>query len=435
VAQAADQARRGDREVTEEKTYAEAVRQLHGDAEALAQACRAADLDTAERLGRYPEPLLASLDALTAEIVKTGIRFPLAPDAALLADAARVADAPVFLTGVHKSGTTLLQHLCDNHPQLLVYPLDGRLGYDTVRRAIGEGLSDCGARIAAQFITHTILPRMRVTRRPRWLLSAREGDVEPYIEFARRFFGFHATLPRDVGGLFRCAAAAYYATQASERRTAVRRWAHKATTYFREAEALARLFPQARFVQIVRHPCAVYGAQKRRQPVKGRLFSPFDEIKAIETSFRMARANLDRLGPARYQVVRYEDLTADPESVMRKVAGFLGICYDDILIRPTQRGRDAQSNTAYEGQHNRAGTISTETVERWKSELSSLESDFVLSMVASAAAPFGYGASAGGSGRLAGVFRLRREYAGKTEIRNFSAVETARLAFRFATSG
>jgi hypothetical protein len=50
----------------------------------------------------------------------------------------------------------------------------------------------------------------------------------------------------------------------------------------------------------------------------------------------MGREQGQRLGPARYLEVRYEDLTADPERSLRRICGFLGLEFNPAVLRSAQ---------------------------------------------------------------------------------------------------
>ncbi|MQA93427.1 MAG: hypothetical protein GEV11_01885 [Streptosporangiales bacterium] len=82
---------------------------------------------------------------------------------------------------------------------------------------------------------------------------------------------------------------------------------------------LQALFPQARFVMVVRHPVTVTLATarwRRRSPL-GRLFDNWFHGHALLTG------DAERL--SRLHVVRYERLVADPAAVLGEVGAFLGL--------------------------------------------------------------------------------------------------------------
>ena len=63
---------------------------------------------------------------------------------------------------------------------------------------------------------------------------------------------------------------------------------------------------------------------------------------------RMATIHdLERYGPARVRVVRFEDLIGRTEPVMRSVAEFAGIDFDPVLLEPTFNGEPIRANSSF----------------------------------------------------------------------------------------
>ena len=57
-----------------------------------------------------------------------------------------------------------------------------------------------------------------------------------------------------------------------------------------------------------------------------------------------ARSNVSLIGEERYIVVRYEDLTTDPENYMKQIASFINIPFNKKLLKPTIFGVSWQGN-------------------------------------------------------------------------------------------
>jgi len=80
-----------------------------------------------EKLRSKADPVLREALAKYAnEVWSLAQRVSSPEDAeALIRTAQALAPHPLFIVGVHRSGTTLMQHLLDNHPQLIVLPSEG----------------------------------------------------------------------------------------------------------------------------------------------------------------------------------------------------------------------------------------------------------------------------------------------------------------------
>jgi hypothetical protein len=68
----------------------------------------------------------------------------------------------------------------------------------------------------------------------------------------------------------------------------------------------------------------------------------------------------------------HERLLADPPAETRRLADFLGIEWDENLLRPTVNGAPQVSNSMY-GDRRVAGEIVRDAPSRWRTELSPLE--------------------------------------------------------------
>jgi len=109
-------------------------------------------------------------------------------------------------------------------------------------------------------------------------------------------------------------------------------WVDHTPSNFKRGLAMLRLFPDARFIHIVRDGRGVAAS------VLPLDWGPNDIVSAA--TFWMARCGLGlaaelHLGAARVLRVRYEDLLLSPEPTLRKVAEFAGLEYEPAMARGT----------------------------------------------------------------------------------------------------
>jgi hypothetical protein len=107
------------------------------------------------------------------------------------------------------------------------------------------------------------------------------------------------------------------------------RWGEKTPGYVRVAPLLARHFPDARFVHVIRDGREVAAALTDRDwgppsAVMGALWWR----RALAPRRRLAR----RLGPSRYHELRLERLIADPPAELHRLCAFLGEEYDPAML-------------------------------------------------------------------------------------------------------
>jgi hypothetical protein len=203
---------------------------------------------------------------------------------------------PVFVLCHGRSGSTLLRFLLDAHPELACPP-------------------------------ETNLPGLCVQLATVWSLiegaplAANRGDEPPEIPEAA-IAGVRETMDRMVGS--------YLA------RRGKKRYCDKSLGTAPYAELLSRVYPQARFICVSRHPMDVIasGAEACPWGLSGYGFDPY--IGAMPGNMVMALANFwadnarlilaarERLGD-RCFALRYEDLVADPEETAAALFEFLGV--------------------------------------------------------------------------------------------------------------
>jgi hypothetical protein len=107
------------------------------------------------------------------------------------------------------------------------------------------------------------------------------------------------------------------------------RFGDKTPPFLMHMRMLGELFPEARFVHLVRDGRDVV-LSLRDQP-----FAPSSFTGAAEYwsgRVRRARRAGQRLGPARYREVRYEDLVADPERELRALCEFVELDYTQAML-------------------------------------------------------------------------------------------------------
>jgi hypothetical protein len=146
-----------------------------------------------------------------------------------------------------------------------------------------------------------------------------------------------------------CAFALAYARRlGSGRVSAETRWVEKSPASERFLSRIWHDFPAAKVIHIVREPGAVlrsYAALNSHH--WGARRAATHCLLNMAPSYKIARRGPLQFQPDRYLLVRYEDLVADRESAMMRVAEFLGIVPLATLREPTVAGRPALNNTSF----------------------------------------------------------------------------------------
>jgi hypothetical protein len=116
-------------------------------------------------------------------------------------------------------------------------------------------------------------------------------------------------------------------------RHGARRYGDKTPAFVLHVELLAGLFPEARFVHLIRD-----GRDVARSLVQAP-FGPDGLARAADVWARRVSRGRDsgaRLGPERYLEVRYESLVGDPVATLRSVCAFLLLGYRDEMLHPEE---------------------------------------------------------------------------------------------------
>jgi Sulfotransferase family len=210
----------------------------------------------------------------------------------------------VFVVGMNRSGTTLLRMMLDAHPQLTIPP-ETHFVPDLIKACREDGATAEDALAAMK--------------------SAREwGD-----------FGFSdeemlarlRALPKlRPGPAVRTFYEAYMQQQGKPR------WGEKTPTYVQKMKLIQRALPEARFVHVIRDGRDVALSVLDRTV---RDLTAADIARRWQKKITKAREDAPALD--HYMEIRYEDLILDTEPVLRKVADFIDLPWDDVMLSYHER--------------------------------------------------------------------------------------------------
>jgi hypothetical protein len=173
---------------------------------------------------------------------------------------------------------------------------------------------------------------------------------------------FGAAPPADVASAIRAVYAAYAAHHGKPR------YADKTPSYIMSINALAHAFPEARFVHLIRD-----GRDVALSYLDGNF-----EIRTLgqaaiywDRFVRAGRAAGARLGPTRYLEILYEDLVAQPVPTLTEVCEFVGLPFDDRMLR-YHEGADALVSTlSHSESHQNLYRPPTRGLRDWRRDLPS----------------------------------------------------------------
>lgn len=252
---------------------------------------------------------------------------------------------PVFVVGMPRSGTTLLSSLLNAHPDLVIAP---ETHYFT-RCWTGEPIRDWADvermldRLDQQPGVHdmqlTAEEERRIRERLRVATAPTHGDV------------LRALLET-------------YAEQSD-----APAWGEKTPDHLRFVPEMARQFPEAVFIAIVRDPRDVCLSLRSMPWSRSTLLEQAWTWRTYAALVDRYRADYD----GRFFHLRYEDLIADPESVLRDVCTFLEMPFHASMLRPQEDSAQPFDAEREPWKEKSKRQIDASNREKWRTQMPEAE--------------------------------------------------------------
>ena len=256
-------------------------------------------------------------------------------------------DAPIFVVGVARSGTTLLSAMLSAHSRL-----------------------DCGpeSRFFARYRHLDTKARARVLDPGLWprpavdFIASLRNQGHPITEL----FGLQLS---EIGEFLLArepspAAMLEALTVLHARRAGAVRWIEKTPRHLLMTDTLRQLWPEAYIVRIVRDPRDVALSLARM---------PFAKEFVVGNLVRIDhddRASRDRIeADPRAMSLRYEDLVSEPERELRRICDFIGEDYEAGMLDSRQTAGEVAAEHEW-WKDSVSGPLQTSSVGRWREEMS-----------------------------------------------------------------
>jgi len=257
-----------------------------------------------------------------------------------------VMSEPVFpqFVGCGRSGTTLLRNMFDAHSALAMTHESHFIGpLAKVRsRYESEAGFDHDAFVSDLFMDANFV---------------RQGLDDEEVRSA-----LDEVAPTTYAGAVRAVFATYAAKDGKEL------YGDKTPGSVTQIELLAQLFPEAKFVHIIRDGRAVALSYLDRPE-----WGPETMAEAAnhwKNRVRRGRAGGRAIGADRYMEVRYEDVVAAPESVARRVCDFLGLEFEEGMLRYHEQSKEFIASTKDPAAFKNLARPITAGLRTWEEEIS-----------------------------------------------------------------
>jgi sulfotransferase family protein len=274
----------------------------------------------------------------------------------------------VFIVGCPRSGTTLLRHMVGAHPQIAITPEAHwiPLWFEQRRGLTPEG--DVTCELISELLAH---PKFAMFRLGHEELMSLLGSGQPisYADFVTGIF--------DLYGMARGKKLVGNKTPDSARRM----------------NSLHALWPQARFVHLIRDGRDVALSLMNWTRVRNKKPGTFptwknDPVSTAalwwELNVRCGRNAGECLGSELYYELRYESLIANPVEECTKLCAFLGLPFDEAILRFHEKPEESMPPQGSEWQPVTAG------LRDWRTQMTAEDVELFEAAAGDLLAELGY---------------------------------------------
>lgn len=299
-------------------------------------------------------------------------------------------DNPVFICGHRKGGTTMLINLFDGAKDAVVYPDDSGFFYMYYPRYDSSEYTriEKSTRLADAIINENlkeVIDRNRCNEEERKRLYEKHKIFYQLVkEYKKENFNTKDILLHFIESFRKS-----FLPEMIEPKL----WIEKTTSTEIYALELAQMFPNAKFIHIIRDPRDNWASLKSGWDKRYRYFN--DDARRLKQSMfergklgmEFAKHNLEAIGTDRYRVIKFEDLTLNPEAVMRDLANFIGLVFSEKILVTTTFGFGWEGNN-FEGM--KTDKPSTINVNRWRERISEEDAKLIEYYFKDIMVHFGY---------------------------------------------
>lgn len=275
--------------------------------------------------------------------------------------AAPAPEAPFFILGSQRSGTTMLRLMINRHSRLAV---PHETGFITPFYRDRAAYNDCAdafdvARLLRDVARHKLVVRGNLIPDPDSVLAREPRDYRAFVEAVM---------------------------DAYRKREGKARWGDKTPFYTQDVDILRRIFPEAKIIHLVRDGRDVVASQKSIEWMSG-------NVPKLARDWAWKVTLLHKVGNclgADYLEVRYEDLVQAPETVLREICSFLGEAYEPEMLEYTETAEGVVPAESLRWHRNSVRPPDPAKLGEWRRKLSVGEQAIVDEVAGPALETFGY---------------------------------------------
>lgn len=250
----------------------------------------------------------------------------------------------VFVVGIGRSGTSLLQNMLNAHQQICFLPENSFLRRYLASGRFDSQLKSMGAHgLASELASDVAFKRIAMSPIELGKMLERPDGV-------------------SAAGLFRVVARAFLNRYGS--------FKYAADKDPRLVEFLPTLhvhFPDAKVIHIYRDPRDVVLSKTKAEWSKGRPL--IVNLFSGRVQWSLVRRNGRSLFGSNFHELAYEDLIRTPRSEMAKICEFLGLDFESEVLTPSAGGRALVADDELSWKSKSLGPILSDNTEKWRKAL------------------------------------------------------------------
>ena len=297
-----------------------------------------------------------------------------------IADGLHLANNPVHIFGVHRSGTTLLRDMLDGHPELCVLPSEGTWYTNQEAKLKYLPAHEWQMHLGTEWLRRLSNP---INQSPYWLLGRSNNERSPYVDFARCVMAWWQVLDHRPDTQWpHLAIVLAYATCTNGLQA--KYWVDKTPANERYLHRIQQEMPDAKMIHMIRHPLPTLASRKKMEPS----VSLRSALRDIRRSFKVAIAQYALYNP-QFLLMPYEDLCSDPTKAVSQMVSFLNISPSTTLLQPTVAGRAAKANSSFHSD-GKAGEIRAASDHAQQQCLSKAEQKIISAYLGDLSAQLNY---------------------------------------------
>jgi len=272
----------------------------------------------------------------------------------------------VLISQIQRSGGSLLSQLFDGHPELHAHPHELKIGYPKKYIWPNLNLDDSPKQWFETLFEPSVLDHFKTGYKKQKNLD--ETFLFLFLPSVQRelFLNYLDSVDTiTLRDIFDAYMTSYFGGWLNNQNSFgqkkyITAFTARLSMEKENMEAFFKIYPDGRLISVIRDPKNWYPSAARHRPhVYG------DIVEALglwQKSARTMRWNKERFGD-RVCIITFEDLVGRTHSVMRYLAEFLAIKFDDGLLMPTFNKYPIKANTSFKAQQH--GIIDS-TLNRYK---------------------------------------------------------------------